>query len=821
MKRESPAKRARRPVIFVAVLALAGLTLWLGYLVVDVATRLPDPRALASLERMPEATVVYDAFGKPVFTIFREQRVRVPLERLSPHLLNAVLAIEDRRFYQHGGVDLVRVVGAAVANLTAGRIVQGGSTITQQLARQSLTSREKTFRRKLTEIVTARRIERRYAKREILELYLNRIYFGSGFYGADAAARGYFGKPASELSLSDAAILAGLIQAPERYSPRESPERAVGRRNVVLRAMRESGVIDDRAYEQAFRQPLILNNGLQAVEQRGAFFKEEVRRRLIDRFGWEAVYEQGLRVYSTIDPAMQRAAEEALERGVRRIETRPAYRHPRRGGEGAAPTPPGEPDYLQGALIALDPRSGEVRALVGGRDFIASSFNRATQAVRQPGSAFKPILYAAALDQGLTPVTMLKDLDEPVAAAEGDWLPADGNDEVSALTLRAALQTSSNRAAVRLLTLTGIDRTADYAARFGLGRQPRVPSVALGSGSVTLEALTAAYAAFANRGTVPEPTYITRVTDAGGNVLLEGDAHGQARSPAVSPATAFIVANLLRGVVDAGTGAGVRREGFTAPAAGKTGTTDDYKDAWFIGFTPELAAGVWMGFDVPRTIMPRGYASDVAAPVWASFMTEAVGSGGAGKWIERPSGVVQVEVCVLSGMVATDACRRRDGDVLGGIRRPPTYLEFFAAGTAPVGSCALHGLRPLLALLAAPFRSLGGPDRAELGPPPPPLEPARPTESTGDAPRPSVAVVHDHFFGSCAGRLIADPDGLRYFTAHKDAFVIGFADLARVQLDARTRHLRITTRRGRTYNFRAAAADLGALTSFESALDVK
>jgi penicillin-binding protein 1A len=795
----------RRPAFFVVVLALSCFTLWLGYLTIDVATRLPDPRALASLERMPEATVVYDVSGRPVFTIFREQRVRVPLERLSPQLLDAVLAIEDRRFYQHGGIDLVRVAGAAVANLTAGRIVQGGSTITQQLARQNLLSREKTFRRKLAEILTALRIERSYSKKEILELYLNRIYFGSGLYGAEAAARGYFGKPAAELSLSDAALLAGLIQAPERYSPRLSPQQAVGRRNVVLRAMLETGVIDERAYQLAFRQPLILNDGLQAAGQRGGYFKEEVRRRLIDMFGWEAVYEQGLRVYSTIDPKMQRAAEEALERGIRRIEARrPTAR---------------KPDSLQGALIALEPRSGEVRALVGGRDVAVSPFNRATQARRQAGSAFKPILYAAALDQGLTPVTVLDDLDHPFPAADGDWLPAEAHDEVSALTVRAALQVSSNRAAVRLLTLTGIDRTVDYAARFGLGPQPRVPSVALGSGSVTLEALTAAYAAFANRGTVPEPTYIRRVTDAGGAVLFEADAHdAQGRAPAVSPATAFIVANLLRGVVDAGTGAGVRREGFVAPAAGKTGTTDDYKDAWFVGFTPDLAAGVWVGFDEPRTILRRGYASDVAAPVWASFMTEAVGSRGTGKWIEPPPGVIAVEVCVLSGLLATDACRRRDGDLQEGIRRPPTYIEFFAAGTEPLEQCSRH--RSFLALLAAPFRGLSRPDRPELEPPPP-AEPAAQTESTVDEANPSVAVVHDHAFGSCAGRLIVDPDGIRYFTAHKDAFAVNFTDLARVEVDTRTGRLQIKVRRGRTYNFQASSAELNALASFEAALDVK
>ncbi len=814
----------RRPAILACILALVGLTLSFGlYLAADVVTRVPDPRALTSLEQMPEATLVYDALDRPAFTIFREQRIRVPTESLSPHLLDAVLAIEDHRFYRHGGIDLVRVLGAAVSNVSAGRIVEGGSTITQQLARQILLSSEKSFRRKLAEILTALWIEHTYEKKEILELYLNRIYFGSGFYGPESAARGYFGKPAADLSVSEAALLAGLIQAPERYSPTKFPERAIARRNVVLKVMLEASILDARAYQQARRDPLFLDNGLRGMEPSGSYFKEEVRRQLVDRFGWDAVHEHGLRVYSTMDPAMQRAAEEALEEGIRRIEARRVYRHTRRDEEDAQATPAGEPDYLQGALIALDPLSGEVRALIGGRDFAASPFNRATQGRRQPGSAFKPILYAAAVDQGVTPITILDDLDHPVPSNEGAWLPAEGHDEVSALTVRAALQLSSNRAAVRLIRLTGIDRAVDYAARFGLGPQPRVPSVALGSGSVTLETLTAAYAVFANGGTVPQPTYITRVTDAFGRVLFEAASSGARIQPrAVSPATAFIVASLLRGVLDAGTGWRVRREGFRGPAAGKTGTTDDYKDAWFIGFTPALAAGVWVGFDDPRTIVPRGYGSDLAAPVWARFMSAAVGTRDPGGWMEPPPDVVPVEVCASSLAVATEACRRSAGDAAGEILRPQTYVEYFASGSEPVDRCPVH--QSVLTWVIEPFRSQGRPDRLRSGPLPALPEPPRPI-ANGEAASPAasrgVAVVHDHVFGSCTGRLSTGPAGLRYVTAHKDAFTIDFRDLASVAIDVDLRRVRVIVRGGRQYNFQAVTADREALVALEAALDAK
>ena len=769
----------------------------------DVIRRLPASDEIGTLGVMANATVIYDAFDQPVFTLFVEQRRSVPLEDISPHLVTAVIAVEDHRFYRHQGLDIIRIGGAVLADVAAGRLAQGGSTITQQLARVSLLSRERTFRRKLAEVITALRIERAYTKDRILEFYLNKVYFGDGLYGAEAAAQGYFGKRAAALTLGEAALLAGLIRAPTRYSPTDHRARALERRDLVFTAMVETGVAHEDDVDRATQEPLQLHTRLERPPDFGGYFKEEVRRRLVDRFGADAIYQDGLHVYTTLVPDLQRAAEAATANGLRRIETRPRF-PARETGDG-----PSAPDRLQAGLLALDPQTGAVRAVVGGRSFAESPFNRATQARRQPGSAFKPFLYAAAIEMGITPVTRLTDLDRPTRTAQGDWLPDDGT-TASALTVRAALRLSSNRAAVRLLELTGIERTVEYADRFALGPQPRVPSVALGSGTVTLEALTAAYATFANQGVVPRPTYIRRVERDDGEVVFNVDVDDAAAgTQAITPATAFIVANLLRDVVDAGTGTRVRREGFRAPAAGKTGTTDEYKDAWFVGFTPELAAGVWIGFDQPEMIMPSGYASDLAVPVWAEFMTAAV-TDESGQWLVQPADVIAVEVCALSGALARDACRRTPRSELAVARSPrPTYVEYFVRGTAPLDDCSLHTGRNPLGFFARLFGR--GDERRERAEPPH-------DAAGGEAAPPSrgLAVVHDHVFGSCRGRLIADGHGVRFETTHRDAVTIAYRDLDEFELDAATDTLRIRPRGGRRYNFTDAVNAPGTLSAFHA-----
>jgi penicillin-binding protein 1A len=677
----------------------------------DVTTRLPGREALQSIGDMAQATTILDRHDRPVFTIFKEQRIEVPLAKVSPHLRKAVIAIEDQRFYDHRGVDLVRIAGAVLANVKSGRRSQGGSTITQQLARQSFLSLDKTMRRKLKEALLAVQLEQQYTKDEILEFYLNKVYFGDGFHGVEAASLGYFGKHAADLEVHEAALIAGLIQSPSAYAPSVNPERALARRQTVLTAMLSDGAINRTTYEQARKQKLKLENGLRREEPFGLYFKEQVRRELVDRFGWERVSQGGLRVYTTIDGALQQAAEKAVEEGLVRLENRPGYKHtPRKD----LPAPGGEkaPDYLQAAVVVLDPATGDVRAMIGGRDFAESRFNRAMQAKRQAGSAFKPFVFAAALEKGFTPATLLTRLNDPIYTPQGAWIPEDGHSSASSMTLRTALRTSSNRAAVRLLDQVGIPTAVKYAKQLEVGDVPSVPSLALGAGEVTLMSMTAAYGAFANRGLVTEPRLVRRV-EANDGTLIYGAAGGGHR--AVSETTAFLMANMLQDVINYGTGWRVRGEGFRLPAAGKTGTTNDYFDTWFVGFTPKVVTGVWVGFDRPRTITTSGYASEVAVPIWAAVMKAATRDDKP-EWIDRPEGVVGVEICRISGKRPAEGCYEVPVTVEGeavegeGLASAPhtelrsmVYTEYFARGTVPGETCDLHPARSFFDRVAGAF----------------------------------------------------------------------------------------------------------------------
>jgi penicillin-binding protein 1A len=679
--------RGRFSAIAVALLlAVASAGLGLIWYARAIVAAVPDREALDRIGSMAQATTLFDREDRPAFTIFREQRIEVPLDRVSPRLIDAILAIEDQRFYDHNGIDVVRVAGAAVNNLRQGRRAQGGSTITQQLARQSFLTPEKTFRRKLTEVLVAMRLEQRFTKDEILELYLNKIYFGDGLYGVEAASLGLLGKPSSDLGVAEAALLAGLVRSPSTTAPTVNLERAVARRDVVLGAMLEAGMIDRAVYDSAVAEAVTLSDALRRGEGYGDYFKEEVRRFLVQRFGWDRVYQGGLKVYTTIDLDMQKAAEAEVARALAEVEARQGRR---KAPEDAEP--------LQAALVAMDPRTGEVRAMVGGRDFSESSFNRATQARRQPGSAFKPFVYAAALELGFSPATLIDRLNDPVMTLQGEWLPEDDHQESSSMTMRTALRTSSNRAAVRMLEDVGIPVAVEYAERLGVGSVPSVPSLALGSGEVTLLALTAAYAAFANQGIVPVATVVRRVETVEGEVLYEADQEGQR---AVSEATAYLLSEMMADVVNAGTGAGARSVGFRLPAAGKTGTTDDYHDAWFVGFTPRLATGVWMGYDRPRTIIGGGYASVLAVPMWGRFMAAAT-KRDRSVWFEAPATVTTAAICRLSGKRATSGCH--DAGTV--------ESEYFLHGTEPSDACPIH--RRLFGRLPAGLAALVAPPRAE------------------------------------------------------------------------------------------------------------
>jgi 1A family penicillin-binding protein len=709
LSREWRVAREHHPRIALAVVAaflivVAISTIGTVRYVTSLFDGLPNTEALHRMTEMDLATAVFDDRDQLAFTIYKEQRIEVPLADVSPNVTHALLAIEDQRFYQHRGFDLVRIASAALANIRHGRRAQGGSTLTQQLARQSFLTPDKTFHRKLQELVLAARIERLYSKEQILELYLNKVYFGDGLYGIEAAARGYLGKHASELTVAEAAMLAGLVKSPSSYAPTVSRERALQRRNVVLQAMLENGAIDRPTWQAARTSKMTLHDTLRAGEPHGQYFKEQVRRELVDRFGWQRVYQGGLRVFSTIDMPMQVAAEDAIAEHLKTIEAKRSAWQARRAAakKSTSPTTQAEPtDALQAALVSLDPQSGHVRAMVGGRDFEASRFNRAVQAHRQPGSAFKPFVYATALEAGYSPASIVDHLDDPIATLQGAYVPEDEHSSATFMTLRTGLRTSSNRAAVRLLQEVGIGKTVQYAKTMGIGDVPPVPSLALGSGEVTLQTMTAAYAAFANHGLVPQPILIRRVEDQDGRVLYQAQ---ESSTRAVSDVTAFLMTTMLADVVNAGTGNRARALGFKLPAAGKTGTTNDFKDAWFIGYTPKLATGVWVGFDEPRTILPNGFAADVAVPMWANFMKAATRDDKP-EWLTPPQGVTTATVCRISGLVATQGCEdveveARDGHLE---RRSMVYTEYFAQGTQPTTYCDLHPTRGLMTKVAGLF----------------------------------------------------------------------------------------------------------------------
>jgi 1A family penicillin-binding protein len=695
---------AGRPTMLAATVAALTVLLfaaggWLAWFSYDLTTGLPTREELRGIGDMAQATTLFDNRDKPVFTIFKEQRIEVPLSRISQNLIKAVVSVEDQRFFEHSGIDAVRIGAAVLRNLQAGRRAEGGSTITQQLARQSFLTRGKTYRRKLKEAILAAYLEKLYSKQDILELYLNKVYFGDGLYGVEAASRGYLGKRAADLTVDEAALIAGLIQSPSSYAPTVNLDRAIARRNVVLLTMVSSGAITPEIAEKAKDAKVEITNALEIKESFGLYFKEQVRRELVQRFGWERVYQGGLRVYTTIDPALQQAAERTVEEGLESIEKRRGYKHEPRGD-----TPlkdDARPTYLQAALLSMDPATGEVSVMVGGRDFNESRFNRAVQAKRQSGSAFKPFVYAAAIEGGYSPASLIEHLDAPVVTAQGGWVPEDEHSDADAMTLRTALRTSSNRAAVQLLSAVGIPQAVTYAEKLNVGTPPSVPSLALGASDVTLASLTAAYGAFANGGTVREPHLIRRVEDADGQVLYKAEDHSHR---AISEATAYLMASMLSDVINSGTAYRARQVGFTLPAAGKTGTTNDYNDAWFVGFTPHVVTGVWVGFDQPRTIMANGYAAELAVPIWASYMKTAT-KGDKADWLERPSNVVAVNVCRVSGKLPNGGCDSvevvsRDGMVE---RRSMVYTDYFVQGSAPTTLCPLHPNVSFIDRLAGAF----------------------------------------------------------------------------------------------------------------------
>ena len=682
--------------------AAVGLVYW------EITTNLPPVDKIAQY-RPPVATQVLADDGAVIGEFYFEKRYLVPVERIPAVVRNAFIAAEDDGFYRHGGVDPFSILRAFINNVAAGGKVQGGSTITQQVVKSLLLTPKKSYERKLKEMLLALRLERQFTKDEILYLYLNNIYLGSGAYGVAAAAQEYFGKNVEDLTLSEAALLAGLPQAPSRYSPFRHWPRAKARQRYVLDRMADVQFVTRAQATAAAREPIAL------APRKGSFiaapyYVEHVRRLLEEKYGETALYALGLRVHTPANLAMQHAAETALHDGLVELAVRQHYAAPIRhlepnevdsflhsqkaalegrgpernrsyeavvvgmpptDGKGKAssptvrmrvgpfhgvlqsapPTNGNRPDPLrsgdvvrvrlaetqgndetyqfvrdqeppeQGAMIALDPATGDVKAMVGGYDFDSSQFNRATQSARQPGSAFKPLVYAAAMDRNFTPATVI--VDEPISFQDNNsiWMPHNfENKFFGPTTLREALTFSRNVVTVKLATRVGVKYLVKYVKHLGIS-SPLAPnlSIALGSSEVTLAELASAYSVFANQGRRAEPRFITKITDSQGNVIDEPAPQVQ---DVISPETAYLITSMLQSVVQRGTGK--RAAALQRPTAGKTGTTNDLNDAWFVGYTPQLLAGVWVGFDEKRTLGRLETGGHVAAPIWLHFMEQAL-----------------------------------------------------------------------------------------------------------------------------------------------------------------------------------------------------
>ena len=655
----------------------------------------------------PEATTtIYDGQGNVVARAFVHNRYPVTLDEISPFIVQGLIATEDKGFYGHSGISLRGVLRALWVDITTGAR-HGGSTITMQLARGLFLVPDQTIQRKIQEAFIAVEIERQFSKDEILEMYLNHVYFGAGAYGIEAASRTYFGgASASELTLSQSAMLVRMVKNPSGFNPERDPDRCRTQRNIALAMMAEDGFISDQQADAAMQIPLEVDMSRPDMEGQWDYFTEHVRRYLVNRYGWSAVYEQGLDVYTTLDPELQAMAEFAVdsvltalepewnpstgqfETDPERLRYQSSYPYWHDVGDTTR-----APDYIQGALVAVDPTSGHIRAIVGGRDFRDSEFNRATQARRQPGSSFKPFVYAEAIEQGWSPGSPI--LDQPIVVFEdpGYWRPRNYDHQFHGMvTLRTALARSFNVSAVRLGMAVGVEAVAERAHEMGLeSRLPIVNSLSLGSAMVSPLEMVQAYIPFATGGLARNVTAILRVEDRYGNVLESSEYGTDPGRRVLSETGAYLMNSMLQSVLRFGTGTGARWY-WGGPyagrrAGGKTGTTSDYADAWFVGFTPDLVAGVWVGYDshIVRMRLQNGRGqsgSDIALPVWTRFMRMAFADAdpaGAPSFPSPPDDSVESAIiCKMTGMLANANC----GEY--------AMEELFWKGSAPVSFCTLH-----------------------------------------------------------------------------------------------------------------------------------
>jgi penicillin-binding protein 1A len=620
----------------------------------------------------PQSSEIFARDGSLIGELGSQIRTSVSIRTLPKYVGQAFIAVEDQRFYQHNGVDLVGIAGAIKDNILGDR--RGASTITQQLVGNMhpdiIDRRDQSPARKLREQAAAIEMEKHYTKEQILEAYLNQIGFAHGWYGVEAASRHYFGKSAAKLTLAEAATLAAMPKGPEIYEPAKYPDRVRTRRNTVLALMAQQKYITPAQARAAQSAPLVTapNYGTVAAPWYLDVVKIQAQRSGIP------VAQGGYRIYTALDPALQESATRSLVEGVAEVEARAGYSHPTSAAAG------NDSEYLQGLVVAMDPTTGDVRALVGGRDYRASQFDRAIDGKRQPGSSFKPIVYAAALLDSIPPNAIVQDTAIAIRMANGTTYRPDNSDReyLGPITLREALARSRNVVAVQLAMKLGMDSVIALARRMGL-QSPIAPypSSAIGASVVQPLDMIASYTTFANLGTPVEPRFIHRIEDRTGKAVYSGAV--RALPPAIDPRAAFVIRDMMRDVVDRGTATSIRK--FlpeSIPVAGKTGTTNDNSDVWFIGLTPDIVAGVWLGFDKPKTITPGAAGGSLAAPVWGKMMARyyATNSGRAGdhsaaQWTP-PIGVISGELDRLTGQVATPETPAN--------RR---YTEYFIEGTEP------------------------------------------------------------------------------------------------------------------------------------------
>ncbi len=696
----SSSSRGRKLKIIVPILSL----IFIGLLIFWTARDLPS---LTQLEHFEPTLVtkVLSADGKVIKEFFFERRDYVPLKDIPILMQKAIISTEDKRFYSHWGFDLKRTMKAAYVDLIHLARLEGASTITQQLARDLYFTQQKVFIRKIRELITAIQIERTYSKDEIIEMYLNHIWFGHGCYGIKAAAEYFLNKSVKDLNLEESALLAAIVNVPAVYSPINHPERALKRRNLVLSLMYRNGELSEEEYLQAKEKPIVLGEGGRPGRNDiGPYFTEHIRRTLEKQFGTD-LYTGGYTIHTTLDSRMQKFAESATKAKLSKLQeiVRNRFKNPVKFQElldkfvkdsslhASIMKDTTKVDSLinqyaavQTAFIAINPKNGHVLAMIGGRDFVESKFNRAVQAKRQPGSAFKPFIYTAVFDNGYPPTFEV--LNQPIALFMPDgtrWQPRNFTRKLGGLTtLRNALKFSLNLPSVRLLQdVVPPQQVVEYAKRMGLTTNIRpVAALALGTSEVIPIELVSAYGLLANKGILVKPVYITKIVDRRGEVIFQEIPE---RKEVLSEQTAYIMTSLLETVLDHGTGSSARYPyGFRRPGAGKTGTTDKHTDAWFVGYTPQIAAGVWVGIDDPSiSLGEKQTGSTAALPIWANFMKSVYDSiDYPVEHFEMPEGIIKLTICEES-KVKKKYC-------------PKFFDEVFKVGTEPLEECPIHTGNP-------------------------------------------------------------------------------------------------------------------------------